>query len=205
MASRVSNSADATRVLYHEVLGHHGLRGKFGKELDAILNQVATMRKTEVAAKMQEYGLRGVNSLSVREAAEEVLAEMAEKNPQLSFVRRAVAAIRNFLRAHVPGFRNLRMTDDDIIHAYILPARSWVERGQAVTADRHEPSFSREATPSDGLAAQVDAAIFAGMTGDAQSLRVQVPVGIMTPPALQLLGVAAAGLHPPRSHSQDAL
>ncbi len=129
MASRLNTPNDAARVLYHEVLGHHGLRGKFGRDLDQVLNQIATMRKAEVAAKMKEYGLRGVNSLSVREAAEEVLAEMAEKTPQLPFVQRAISAIRNFLRTHVPGFQSLRLTDSDIIQAYILPARGWVERG----------------------------------------------------------------------------
>jgi len=129
MASRLNTPNDAARVLYHEVLGHHGLRGKFGRDLDQVLNQIATMRKAEVAAKMREYGLRGVNSLSVREAAEEVLAEMAEKNPQLPFVQRAISAIRNFLRQHVPGFQSLRLTDNDIIQAYILPARGWVVRG----------------------------------------------------------------------------
>ncbi|AFU45473.1 hypothetical protein C380_08855 [Acidovorax sp. KKS102] len=129
VASRLNTPNDAARVLYHEVLGHHGLRGKFGRDLDQVLNQIATMRKAEVAAKMQEYGLRGVNSLSVREAAEEVLAEMAEKNPQLPFVQRAISAIRNFLRTHVPGFQSLRLTDSDIIQAYIMPARGWVERG----------------------------------------------------------------------------
>lgn len=129
MASRLNTPNDAARVLYHEVLGHHGLRGKFGRDLDQVLNQIVTMRKAEVAAKMQEYGLRGVNGLRVREAAEEVLAEMAEKNPQLQFVQRAISAIRNFLRAHVPGFQSMRLTDSDIIQAYILPARGWVERG----------------------------------------------------------------------------
>nr|WP_255594907.1 PLxRFG domain-containing protein [Acidovorax sp. sif1233] len=143
MASRLNTPTDAARVLFHEVLGHHGLRGNFGRELDLVLNQVATMREAEVAAKIQEYGLRGVRELSVREAAEEVLAEMAEKNPRLHFVQRAVAAIRNFLRAHVPGFRNLRMTDDDIIQAYILPARGWVERGGDGGGTSGDPGFSR--------------------------------------------------------------
>ena len=144
MASRLNTPADAARVLYHEVLGHHGLRGKFGRELDQVLNQIATMRKAEVAAKMQEYGLRGVNGLSVREAAEEVLAEMAEKNPRLHFVQRAIAAIRNWLRANVPGFSKLRLTDNDIIQAYILPAREFVTRN----GDAQEPTISRALVPT---------------------------------------------------------
>ncbi|WP_270175209.1 PLxRFG domain-containing protein [Diaphorobacter sp. ED-3] len=166
MASRLNTPADATRVLFHEVLGHHGLRGKFGKDLDAVLNQVATMRKAEVDAKIKDYGLRGVSNLDRRTAAEEVLAEMAEKNPQLLFVRRAVAAIRNWLRTHVPGFKNLRLTDDDIIQAYILPARGWVERrmdnparlpAQGVVA----PAYSRSESTQAGYEARIDA-LFGG-------------------------------------------
>lgn len=145
LASKLNTPADAARVLHHEVLGHHGLRGMFGPELNKILNQVAAMRQAEVAAKIKEYGLRGVTDLSRRHAAEEVLAEMAEKTPQLHFVRRAVAAIRNWLRANVPGFGRLKLSDADIIQAYILPARDFVERGQRAATDRIEPSFSRGA------------------------------------------------------------
>lgn len=145
LASKLNTPADAARVLHHEVLGHHGLRGMFGPELNKILNQVAAMRQAEVAAKIKEYGLRGVTDLSRRHAAEEVLAEMAEKTPQLHIVRRAVAAIRNWLRANVPGFSDLKLTDADIIQGYILPARDFVERGHRAATDRIEPSFSRGA------------------------------------------------------------
>lgn len=155
LASKLNTPADAARVLHHEVLGHHGLRGMFGPDLNKILNQVATMRHAEVAAKIKEYGLRGVTDLSRRHAAEEVLAEMAEKTPQLHFVQRAVAAIRNWLRANVPGFGRLKLSDADIIQAYILPARGFVERGQRALLDRVEPTFSR----SDAAAATPDAII----------------------------------------------
>lgn len=166
MASQLNTPADATRVLFHEVLGHHGLRGKFGKDLDAVLNQLATMRKAEVDAKIKDYGLRGVSNLDRRTAAEEVLAEMAEKNPQLHFVRRAVAAIRNWLRTHVPGFKNLRLTDDDIIQAYILPARGWVERRMDNTARLPAqgvvaPAYSRSESTQAGYEARIDA-LFGG-------------------------------------------
>lgn len=181
MASRLPTPNDAVRVLYHEVLGHHGLRGKFGRDLDQVLNQIATMRKAEVAAKMQEYGLRGVKGLRVREAAEEVLAEMAEKNPQLPFVQRAISAIRNFLRTHVPGFQSLRLTDSDIIQAYILPARGWVERGGPGGGQGAELGFSRsDDTPlreaSTFTEARVAAQEFQGkaLTNEATGLQANV-------------------------------
>lgn len=143
MASRLATAEDAARVLYHEVLGHHGLRGTFGKQLDGVLNQIATMRRAEVDAKVREYGLRGVNKLDRRAAAEEVLAEMAQNTPELHFVRRAVAAIRTWLRENVPGFRGLRLTDDEIIRNFILPARAFVERSAGAAAPRTGLAFSR--------------------------------------------------------------
>jgi len=143
MASRLATPQDTTRVLFHEVLGHHGLRGRFGKDLDSILNQVANMRKADVDAKIKEYGLRGVSKLDRRAAAEEVLANMAEKTPQLQFVRRAVAAIRTWLRQNVPGFKSLKLTDSEIIRSYILPAREWVIHGGATGGGGNALSFSR--------------------------------------------------------------
>ncbi|EFI61336.1 MULTISPECIES: PLxRFG domain-containing protein [Comamonas] len=147
MASKLKTPNDAARVLFHEALGHHGLRGLFGKDLGLILNQVATMRKAEVDAKIAEYGLRRVNRLDRRMAAEEVLAEMAQNTPQIGFVRRAVAAIRTWLRANVPGFKSLALTDDELIRSFILPARAWVERGGTDGGNKADATFSREAAP----------------------------------------------------------
>ena len=182
MASRLNTPNDAARVLYHEVLGHHGLRGKFGRDFDNVLNQVATMRGPEVEAKIEQYGLRGVRKLSVREAAEEVLAEMAEKNPQLHFVQRAIAAIRNFLRTHVPGFQSLRLTDNDIIQAYILPARGWVERG-GPGGPGGGVSFSRDAGQMEAQALRLLAAA-ARSSGNENTTLV---LGMVTDDALAML------------------
>lgn len=147
MASKLKTPNDAARVLFHEALGHHGLRGLFGKDLGLILNQVATMRKADVDAKIEEYGLRRVNRLDRRTAAEEVLAEMAQNTPQIGFVRRAVAAIRTWLRANVPGFKSLALTDAELIRNYILPARAWVERGTGAEMSQ-DIAFSRTSATS---------------------------------------------------------
>ena len=42
--------------------------------------------------------------------------------PAIGFVRRAVAAIRTWLRQNVPGFAKLELSDAEIIRSYILPA-----------------------------------------------------------------------------------
>jgi hypothetical protein len=142
---------DVARVLFHEVLGHYGLRGTFGDELTPILLQLSGLRRKEVVAKARSYGLVrngadgkpivdvktatdtevfAVMSLDQRlKAAEEVLAEMAQNTPEIGFVKRAIAVIRQWLRRHVPGFREMALTDAEIIANFIMPARAFVERG----------------------------------------------------------------------------
>lgn len=147
LASQMRNANDVARVVAHEVLGHYGLRGMFGKDLGRILDQLATMRRAEVAAKIKEYGLSD-DAKGRREAAEEVLSVMAQTTPKQGFVTRAVAAIRTWLRANVPGFQSLRVSDAEIIRDYILPARAWVERGGPDGngprgGQRIEPAMSR--------------------------------------------------------------
>jgi orotate phosphoribosyltransferase len=130
MASKLTTPGDVARVLFHEALGHAGLRGVFGDALKPILRQIVALRRGEVNAKIKEYGLRGVSDLDLLTAAEEVLAEMAQTRPEMGFVKRAIAAIRAFLRKNVPGFADMKLTDADIIQQYILPARAFVERGK---------------------------------------------------------------------------
>ena len=148
VASALPTSADAARVLYHEVLGHHGLRGHFGKDLDRVLDQVIKLRRKDVQAKAQEYGLDMDDPKHAGYAAEEVLAELAQSRPDLGFVvQRAIAAIRNFLRTHVPGFKVLELTDADIVQGYLLPARGWVERGADAGSAADGSMFSRSGGP----------------------------------------------------------
>ncbi len=125
VASQLHSSADVLRVLAHETLGHAGLRGLYGSALDGILDQIVMVRRAEVAAKAESYKF-GTSHAELRRAAEEVLATMAQEQPHLGFVRRAIAAIRTWMREHGVG---VQMTDDEIIRNWILPARAFIERG----------------------------------------------------------------------------
>jgi hypothetical protein len=139
------------RVLFHEALGHYGLRGVFGADLGAILDRVATMRRADIIAKARAYGLvrngadgkpvvdvetatdaevlAAMDSRHKQEAAEEVLAVMAQKLPTVGWGAKAVAAVRSWLRKNVPGFRKMALTDAEIVRDYIMPARAFVQRG----------------------------------------------------------------------------
>lgn len=164
LSSQLATEADIARVLAHESFGHYGLHGSYGKALKPILQQIATMRRADVIAVARQRGLVKVDGnnrpiVDVKTAtnaqvwaamtdshklqsAEEVLAEMAQTTPQAGFVKRAVAAIRQWLREH--GF-NLKLTDNDIIVNYILPARGWVERGPGGGGQKGGISFARGA------------------------------------------------------------
>ena len=166
LSDKLGDPKEIAETLFHEVLGHHGLRGAFGEALAPILNQVATMRKADIAAKAREYGLfdkaalggmtkaqasdaqvlAAMSEAQKREAAEEVLAEMAQTAPGSGFVQRAISAIRNWLRANVPGFKGLALTDADIIEAFIIPARGFVTRSKETgeqSIERAMTAFSR--------------------------------------------------------------
>ncbi|MGP1665837.1 MAG: ADP-ribosyltransferase-containing protein, partial [Rhodanobacter sp.] len=136
---------------------HYGLRGVFGEGLTPILQQLGTMRRRDVLAKAREYGMVSKSlsdadawaAMSAKDrlsAAEEVLAELAQTQPTIGFVKRAIALIRNWLRKNVPGFNNLRLTDSDIVAGYILPARGFVTRSQETpkqSIERAMLAFSR--------------------------------------------------------------
>lgn len=136
LADALHTPDDVQRVLYHEALGHFGLRGVFGDSLNGILDEVAGSMKPALEAKADQYGFDLTNQRQRQMAAEEVLAEIAQTRPELGVVQRAVAAIRTFLRAH--GVDSLAMTRDEIIRNYILPARGYVERGES-----QAPSFAQ--------------------------------------------------------------
>jgi hypothetical protein len=180
VAEALDGPETALTTLAHEALGHYGLQGFFGEALKPIKQQIVAMRKKEVLAKAEAYGMpvtpeavreelgpgatdadvKKVISMRLLYAAEEVLAEMAQTTPQLGFVRRAIAAIRTFLRDTL-GLK-LELTDDEIIRNFILPARGWVVRGEGTGAKRtsREVNFSK--------APATDSAAFKKWFGDSK-------------------------------------
>ena len=144
VAPQLTTDLLAAQVLFHEGLGHLGLRGLYGQGLNAVLEQIVALRKKDVLAKAKAYGLDVNNPEDMLHAAEEVLATMAETTPQIGFVKRAIAAIRTWLRQNVKGFAGMELSDAEIIRDYILPARAFVEQGaEAARAMADGARFSR--------------------------------------------------------------
>lgn len=127
VADQLATPTDVMRVLFHESLGHVGLRGVFGDKLKPILQQLAGLRRADVSAKADQYGLDMTVEADRLQAAEEVLAELAQSKPELGYVKRAIAVIRSWLREHVPGFTGMKMSDAELVQNFILPARRFIE------------------------------------------------------------------------------
>jgi len=146
IADSIGSTNEAVEALMHEALGHFGLRGVFGPKMEAVLRDVIKNRRTEVEGKAEQYGLDPKSDKDMLEAAEEVLAVMAQTKPGLPFVKRAMVVIRDFLRSL--GF-NIKMSDADIIQKYILPARAFVERGKGRPTGG-KPAAMRGEAPKTG-------------------------------------------------------
>lgn len=146
IADSIGSTNEAVEALMHEALGHFGLRGVFGPKMETVLRDVIKNRRAEVESKAEQYGLDPKSDKDMLEAAEEVLAVMAQTKPGLPFVKRAIAIIRNFLRDL--GF-DIKMSDADIIQKYILPARAFVESGKGRPTEGKPAATRKEAETED--------------------------------------------------------
>jgi hypothetical protein len=145
IANQLTTPGHVVEVLFHETLGHIGLRGAFGPALNQVLNQITVGRKAEVEAKARKYGLDVTNKADMLKAAEEVLAELAQTHPTIGFVQRAVAAIRTWLRDNIPQLQSMKLSDAEIIRNFILPARDFIEKG---AKSETSPGFVRDLSES---------------------------------------------------------
>jgi hypothetical protein len=130
VAGSLGTQRQVAEAVFHEVLGHYGLRATFGAQLNRILDNMARVNRAQIEAKAKEYGLDLSKEGDRRMAAEEVLADLAEKRPQSGWVKQAIAAIRTWLRENLPSvFGDMKMSDAELVRNYILPARRTVETG----------------------------------------------------------------------------
>jgi hypothetical protein len=130
LADVMQSRTEIIRMVMHEGLGHYGMNKLYGKEFGDILREMLIVREKAIRAKAKEYGFDWNDPNERLIAAEEHLVEMAETRPDLGFVRRAIAAIRTWMRKHVFGLDAMRVSDDEIVRLFIEPARRFVETGK---------------------------------------------------------------------------
>lgn len=136
-------------VLAHEALGHYGLRGMLGDKINPILNQVYLAKVKEAKAIARQYGLDTTDPADRRLAAEEVLANMAAEGQSVGFVKRAIAALREWLRGH--GFK-VKWSENDL-RALVANAGRYVTHGEGGKFAGTRPRFTTKGT-QDGAGTQ---------------------------------------------------
>ncbi len=144
VADNLRDVKHAAFVLQHEVLGHAGLQGAYGRRLEPLLtslyNEHAPLRE-QADALVQRFGY------TPAVAMEEVLADMAADGTlrEQTFWKRLVAAMRNVLRSI--GMRVV-WSDGDI-QALLANARRYIVNGRRRPGAR--AAFSRDGRSGRGI------------------------------------------------------
>jgi len=123
---QLSTTTDVATTLYHEVVGHFGLRSVFGNQLLPILDDLAARRTKDVTEFAVRYGLDMSKKNDRRMAAEEFLAARAEALQSEGMLDRVL----NMIRAFWADLTGKTLTDAQIIRDYIKPAQGFVMAGK---------------------------------------------------------------------------
>lgn len=150
IAENIANEQQAQSVLFHEVVGHHGMREILGEQFEPFMQSVWQRAKDTPAMQdiVEDYMLDPTDATDQLEAAQEYVAELAEggvQDPPLW--RRIVAAVREWLRNS--GF-TIDVSDADI-RAALARANRQLEQPRKEGPQR-EPG--RQTEPSVAMSRQ---------------------------------------------------
>lgn len=147
IANNIKSTDQATKIIFHEALGHGGLRAVFGDDIAPFLrNLYAAKKDDELMAKIiVDYGLDMRRPDDRIVAAEEWLAITQESLPKDTWVRQLISFIKQWFRKLAPG---LKVTDAEIYGA-LGRMRGQVINGGPLWRQAIEtlPMFSRASDP----------------------------------------------------------
>lgn len=140
VAENLTHPARVKFTVFHEGLGHYGLRGFFGNDLDDILQRLwaANPQVRQRAAKWLHANQDVIadQKLSKKDAhylaIEEALADMAGEGHKITGLKKLVAAVQEWLRSH--GFAEVAdwlesKTDAEVLRV-LADAKAFVEEGR---------------------------------------------------------------------------
>ena len=118
----MGSEQDVALALYHEVVGHFGLRAVLGNKLNPELDRIWDARAEDVLVHADRYELDTNKVAQRREAVEEFLAAKAEQLHEQGLLTN----IANMIRAWWADLTGQTLTDAQIIRDYIKPAEAFV-------------------------------------------------------------------------------
>ena len=113
IASRASDEADVHATVYHESLGHYGLRQKFKTRLNDLLEDIY---RTNPVVRAEADALKTTDTMTNAQAVEEVLAQKSEAGPiKEAGIRAAFNRVAAFVRrvGRAMGI-NFRYSNNDV-------------------------------------------------------------------------------------------
>jgi len=152
VSSNIPTVEDAKRVIFHELVGHYGLRGFFGNRLDSTLDLIYNNNPL-----IRQYALdwmKNNRDLQLRyelsdldyhyRAIEEAMAKMAQQNKPFSFAKRLLSTIQSLLRK--VGLNKLADTLEAKSNAEALAildkSRLYISKGAAIDSKMPSPAFA---------------------------------------------------------------
>jgi len=143
IADNLDGTAQARSVLFHEVVGHHGMREILGERYQDFMRSVwrRARDRPEMSEIVEDYMLDPADPVDRIEAAEEYVARIAEgEATDPALWRRILAAVRDWLRRM--GWADAEISEQDIRDA-LARARRELERPRK-EGPRREPSSAPE-------------------------------------------------------------
>ncbi|MGQ0335673.1 LPD38 domain-containing protein [Halomonas elongata] len=149
VADNLIDESDAMRASLHEAVGHYGIRGVLGEDLEPVLEQVFRSytrsedgrRRIEEIKEAYPHIARNAHTREGRlELAEELIAHTIESDARPKLRERVMSAIRRQLRKLFPG---IEWRTSDIL-ALGEQSRRWLRRQQAQRdAEQAAPTITR--------------------------------------------------------------
>lgn len=132
VAENMLSRSFARKTIAHEVVGHHGFNvlreiPEIAPRLDRFLDRLYRTQKEAIDGIAERYGYDTGTKDGTLLASEEWLARAAETNPRDTWVRRAVAMVRQWLAKVFPG---LKVSNSEIA-TWIGQMRKAVVKGKA--------------------------------------------------------------------------
>jgi len=142
LANRAKSAAKVQAAIFHEGYGHVGFRNLLGKDAVPVLNMIAQAFPRRMKTVGAEYKHDLSNPFDRLRTAEEILAQVAERNEHPNLIARAVEAIKTWLIRH--GFTDWKYTDADLV-ALIARGKRKLDKGGHVDGKR---PYGRDAAPT---------------------------------------------------------
>ncbi|MBP6807247.1 MAG: hypothetical protein KA125_03030, partial [Chromatiaceae bacterium] len=160
VADQIGSSRQALRTLAHEVVGHLGLERLLGNDFADLVDKVARhlQANVKVVADVAAEVKRRYGDLSPTEQTKEIMALLAERQPNFGLVREVLAKLRVWLAKH--GLGSLEAAE---LNQLLVNAARTV-RGKGATsagASPTAPTLARTGDTRTRYEARIDE-LFAG-------------------------------------------